>query len=101
MRDFLSAWEDFRVIPEDYSELDHDRILVLARANLRGKTSGLQVGELRAPAQLSAQLFQICDRKVSRFVFYWDRDRALADLGLTPEGDAASAKQQRTSGHAP
>jgi ketosteroid isomerase-like protein len=83
MGHFLSAWEDFRVHAQDYSELDRDRILVLSRANLRGKASGVQFDEFeRSEGQSSAQLFQIRDGKVTRFVFYWDRDRALADLGL-------------------
>jgi hypothetical protein len=35
-----------------------------------------------------ANLFEIRDWKVTRFVLYFDRERAFADLGLTPESDS-------------
>jgi ketosteroid isomerase-like protein len=79
-RDFLSAWEDFRLEVEEYRELDDERVLVLARRSGRGKTSGLELGESKG-----ASLFHLRDGKVMQLVQYFDRDRALADVGLPPE----------------
>ena len=82
-RAFLSAWEDVRAEVEEYRELHGERVLVLVQASARGKTSGLEVGQMRTT---HATLFHIRDSKVTRLVLYWDRERALADLGLAPEG---------------
>ena len=78
-REWLSAWEDYRVEADEYRELDEERVLVLSHYSGRGKTSGLEVGQMRTDG---ATLFHVRDGKVMRFVGYWDRDRALADLGL-------------------
>jgi ketosteroid isomerase-like protein len=76
----LSAWQGFRQEADEYRELDGDRVLVLAHWSGRGKTSGLELGHMRANG---AGLFYIRGGKVTRLVFYWDREHALADLGLS------------------
>jgi ketosteroid isomerase-like protein len=75
-RDFLSAWDGLRLEPDEFRELDDVCVLVLVQRIARGKSSGL---EMRSTGAL---LFQIRDGKVARLVIYWDRDRALTDLGL-------------------
>ncbi len=74
-----NAWDDFRVAADEYRELDEERVLVLDQPRGRGKSSGLDVG------QKGATLFHIRDGRVIKFMIAWDRDRALADLGLTPD----------------
>jgi ketosteroid isomerase-like protein len=78
-REWLGAWEDFRIEVDEYRELDDERILVLIHSSGRGKTSGVDLGQV---GTLAAELFTIRDRTVTSIVPYWDRDRALADLGL-------------------
>ena len=86
-RDWLTAWEAYRVKADEYRELDSERVLVLVRSTGRGKTSGLELGQIQSKG--GAGLFHIRGGKVTRYVIYWDRERALADLGLAPETDAA------------
>ncbi len=85
-REFLSAWEDFRAEQiDEYRELDAERVLALQRFSVRGKASGLDLKQVRG-----ANLFHFREGKVIRLVLYWQRERALAELGLTPEADSQS-----------
>jgi ketosteroid isomerase-like protein len=74
---FLDAWEDYHVEAEQYRALDPERVFVLIRRTGRGRTSQLEIGGTE-----TADLFHIRDGKVTRLVHYWERSRALADLGL-------------------
>jgi ketosteroid isomerase-like protein len=76
MRSVFGAMEDVRAEAEEYRELDAERVLVLTRLSGRGKTSGVQIGDL------GAEVFEIHNGNVTRIVVYWERDHALADLGL-------------------
>jgi ketosteroid isomerase-like protein len=78
-RNFLSAWDDLRMQADEYRELDDERVLVLGRLIGHGRTSGLELGQMRTNG---ACLFHMRGDKVTRLVLYWNRDRALADLGL-------------------
>jgi len=78
-RDFLRAWRDYQVTGEEFRELDDGRVLVFNRLGGRGRGSGLEV---EVTETRGANLFEFQDGKVKRMVLYWDRERALADLGL-------------------
>jgi len=80
-REFLSAWEDYRVEAHEYRVLDDERVLVALRALGRGKASGIEIGSTAAGPR-SANVFKLRRGKVMRLATYFDRDRALADLGL-------------------
>lgn len=66
-RDFLGAWREWRGQAEEYRELDEERVLVLGRTSARGKTSGLEVAQLR---QKMANVFHVRGGKVTRLVVY-------------------------------
>jgi ketosteroid isomerase-like protein len=79
IRNMLSAWDDLRIYVDEYREIDDERVLVLLRRTGRGKTSGLELGEFHTRG---ACVCHVRDGKVAKVVNYYDRDRALADLGL-------------------
>ena len=87
-REFLSAWEEWTIEVEEYRELDHERVLVLAHFKGRGKTSGLELAQMRTRG---ANLLHLREGKVTTLGIYWDRGRALADLGLPPEDGGPTA----------
>jgi ketosteroid isomerase-like protein len=88
-RGILSAFEGWRTEAEEYRELDGERVFVLVHLSGRGKTSGLDVGQMRAAN--GANLFHIDGGKVTRLVIYWDREHALAELGLSSETGSSSS----------
>jgi ketosteroid isomerase-like protein len=81
-RSFLSTWDEYRAEVEQYWDLDDERVLVLLRVVGHGKASGVELGEMRTRA---ANLFHLRDGKVTRLVLYQDRERGLADLGLSEQ----------------
>ena len=74
--DFLSAWDHYRHRATEYRELDSERVLVFVHRRRR-ETSLVDA----VPAD-SAGVFHVHGGKVSKLAIYWNRYRALADLGL-------------------
>jgi ketosteroid isomerase-like protein len=75
----LSAFEELCFVAEEYREIDNERVLVLVGATGRFRTSGLSFEQMPGGA---AHVFHLRNGKVTKLVAYWERDRALADLGL-------------------
>jgi hypothetical protein len=75
----LDAWEDTRLEPEEFRELEGERVPVLIRHRGRGKASGLEVGQVHSKG---ANLFELRDGRVVRLTVFLGLERALADLGL-------------------
>jgi hypothetical protein len=76
---FLAAYDDFSAQVEEYREIDARRILVLLQFSGRGRASGLEIASMSIR---NASVYDIDDGLVRRLALYWDRERALADLGL-------------------
>jgi ketosteroid isomerase-like protein len=76
----LNDFADIRVEAEEYRELDDAHVLVVVRNRGIAKTSGIDLKQIGG--ERSALLVSLRDGKVTRLVVYFDRDRALADLGL-------------------
>jgi ketosteroid isomerase-like protein len=79
-REVLAAWREFRAELEACTRLDDERVLVLTDNTGRGRASSIDVGGIRTKG---ANVFHLRGGKVTRLVAYWDRQRALADLGMS------------------
>jgi ketosteroid isomerase-like protein len=75
----LSVWEEIRVETDEYLRLDEERVLALLTWTGRASGSGLDLAEM---PWTGANVFHIRDGKVVKLVLYWNRNLALADLGL-------------------
>ena len=71
----LGVWEGFHTLPDEYREVDHERVLALHRFSGKGKGSGLDLGPMGLEG---ACVFHVREGNVTRLVVYMDRDRALA-----------------------
>jgi ketosteroid isomerase-like protein len=76
-RDWLSAWESFRLDVEDLLPLVDSRVLALVDMHARPKSGGIEMS-LRGAA-----IWTLIDGQVSRIQLFLDRDEALEAAGLS------------------
>ena len=74
-RDFLGAWDDFRIEGERAVPGGDGTYVLLLRLHGRGKGSHLAI------AQDVANLVQTRDGRITRLEMFWDRDEALRAAG--------------------
>jgi ketosteroid isomerase-like protein len=79
MRHWLSAWTSLHMELEDCRELDRERVMALHRFVASGKTSGVDVGRIETEG---VGVFSLQDGQVTKIVHYYDRDRAIAEIGV-------------------
>jgi len=79
-RNFLRAWSDIHLVADEYREVDGGQVVVvLLHYSGSGTTSGLDLTEV---GSAHANVFHIRDGRVTKYIVYWEHERALADLGL-------------------
>jgi 2-polyprenyl-3-methyl-5-hydroxy-6-metoxy-1,4-benzoquinol methylase len=97
--EFLGAWEGLRFEVDEYRELADGCVLVLHRLSGRGKTSGVEIGQLYTRG---AHLFELADGMVRRLILYFDRETALFDVIPGAElGEEAAGVADASRGAAP
>ncbi len=87
-RDFVSLWQRYSIEAIEYHALDVERVLVLYERSGRGKTSGVDLEQLRARG---ASVFHFHDGQVTRLVSYSDPDRlpSATSLKQSPQSPGA------------
>ena len=74
-RDFLGAWDDFRIEAEDVVPVAGGVYVLLIRLHGRGKGSGVIM------AEDVANLVRMRDGRIARLEMFWDRQAALRAAG--------------------
>jgi ketosteroid isomerase-like protein len=75
-RDFLAAWEDFRITTDRVMAGEAGVYVLLIGLNARGKGSGVTID-----AEV-ANVVRMRDGRIARLEMFWDREAALAAAGV-------------------
>jgi ketosteroid isomerase-like protein len=78
-RDFLAAWEDFRIKTDRVMPGEAGVYVLLIRLTARGKGSGVTID-----AEV-ANVVRMRDGRIARLEMFWDREAALAAAGASED----------------
>ena len=85
VREVCDAWEEYRVVGQDFCDLGDDQALVLSRVEGRGAGSGGAVDSAMG------QIFDFRDGKISRVRTYLDHAETLRAAGRSEVNGQADA----------
>jgi ketosteroid isomerase-like protein len=74
---FLEAWQEVRWDPQEFIEVDENRVIVVYHLRMRGSRSGIDIDAT------SAQLWTIKDGKGRRIKLYQSKSDALEGARLS------------------
>ena len=77
MAKLTEAFDDYRMVAEEFIDAGDDQVLVFAREGGRGKGSGVEV-----QTNPTAHLYTFRGGKAIRMQSYWERSDALEAVGL-------------------
>jgi ketosteroid isomerase-like protein len=74
---FLEAWDEVRWDPQEFIEVDENRVIVVYQLQMRGSRSGIEIDAT------SAQLWTIIDGKGRKVKLYQSKSDALEGARLS------------------
>jgi hypothetical protein len=74
--DWASAWSDYSSEPEEFIDVDDERVIAVSRVKVTGRSSGVEI------ERQDAMLFVVCDRQIVRIDYYNSKQQALQAAGL-------------------
>ena len=74
--DWASAWSDYSAEPEEFIDVDDERVITVSRVKATGRSSGVEI------ERQDAMVFLVRDRQIVRLDYYNSKQQALQAVGL-------------------
>ena len=74
--DWASAWSDYSSEPEEFIDVDDERVIAVSRVKTTGRSSGVEI------ERQDAMVFLVRDRQIVHIDYYNSKQQALQAAGL-------------------